>query len=94
MPRYSGNARPLRSDVRGIRPGGNHHQARPRLGDRVTGRRRVRPDPRGRDVGPGPRRAVVRAAAGLVGCAVFATTSWRHVGPPVAYFDNRFSGPR
>ena len=30
----------------------------------------------------------------LSGAAVFATTSWRHVGPPVAYFDNRFSGPR
>ncbi|GAB3161291.1 hypothetical protein [Amycolatopsis sp. NPDC004378] len=41
---------------------------------------------------PGPGRigatlAVLTALLALSGAAVFATTSWRHVGPPVAYFD-------
>ncbi|MGW5718164.1 hypothetical protein ACWEVP_18505 [Amycolatopsis sp. NPDC003865] len=43
---------------------------------------------------PGPGRigatlAVLTALLALSGAAVFATTSWRGVGPPVAYFDTR-----
>ncbi|MEV6622412.1 hypothetical protein AB0M83_28675 [Amycolatopsis sp. NPDC051106] len=43
---------------------------------------------------PGPGRigatlAVITALLALSGAAVFATTSWRQVGPPVAYFDNQ-----
>ena len=46
---------------------------------------------------PGPGRigatlAVVTALLALSGAAVFATTSWRQVGPPVAYFDTQ-TGP-
>lgn len=42
----------------------------------------------------GPGRAGVTLAVltlllAFSGAAVFATTSWRHVGPPVAYFDTR-----
>ncbi|MEU5265921.1 hypothetical protein [Amycolatopsis sp. NPDC021455] len=33
--------------------------------------------------------AVVTAVLALAGAAVFATTSWRRVGPPVAYFDTQ-----
>lgn len=42
----------------------------------------------------GATLAVITALLALSGAAVFATTSWRHVGPPVAYFDDRNSGPR
>jgi hypothetical protein len=42
----------------------------------------------------GATLAVVTALLGLSGAAVFATTSWRQVGPPIAYFDNGTSGPR
>ncbi|OXM67680.1 hypothetical protein [Amycolatopsis vastitatis] len=38
--------------------------------------------------------AVVTALLALGGAAVFATTSWRHVGPPVAYFDTQTGTPR
>ena len=46
---------------------------------------------------PGPGRigatlAVITALLALSGAAVFATTSWRQVGPPVAYFDTQ-TGP-
>ncbi|WIX85031.1 hypothetical protein [Amycolatopsis sp. DG1A-15b] len=42
----------------------------------------------------GATLAVVTALLALSGAAVFATTSWRHVGPPVAYFGTGTSGPR
>ena len=42
----------------------------------------------------GATLAVVTALLALSGAAVFATTSWRHIGPPIAYFDTGPSGPR
>ncbi|WP_410568087.1 hypothetical protein [Amycolatopsis sp. cmx-4-61] len=42
----------------------------------------------------GATLAVVTALLALSGAAVFATTSWRQVGPPIAYFDTGTSGPR
>ena len=38
--------------------------------------------------------AVVTAAPAPAGAAVFATMSWRHVGPPAAYFDTQTGSPR
>ena len=38
--------------------------------------------------------AVVTALLALAGAAVFATTSWRQVGPPVAYFDTQTGSSR
>jgi hypothetical protein len=40
----------------------------------------------------GATLGVVTLLLALSGAAVFATTSWRHVGPPIAYFDTQ-SGP-
>ena len=40
----------------------------------------------------GATLAIVTALLALAGAAVFATTSWGHVGPPVAYFDTQ-TGP-
>lgn len=42
----------------------------------------------------GATLAVVTALLALAGAAVFATTSWRHVGPPVAYFDTQTGASR
>ncbi|KDN23006.1 hypothetical protein [Amycolatopsis rifamycinica] len=42
----------------------------------------------------GATLAVVTVLLALSGAAVFATTSWRRVGPPIAYFDMRTSGTR
>jgi hypothetical protein len=36
----------------------------------------------------------ISAVLALAGAAVFATTSWRHVGPPVAYFDTQTGSAR
>jgi hypothetical protein len=38
--------------------------------------------------------AVVTAALALAGAALFATTSWRDVGPPAAYFDTQTGSSR
>jgi hypothetical protein len=43
---------------------------------------------------PGPGRigatlGVITLLLALSGAAVFATTSWRNVGPPIAYFDTQ-----
>ncbi len=48
----------------------------------------------GARTGPGAGRvgatlAVITVLLALSGAAVFATTSWRTVGPPVAYFDTQ-----
>ncbi|MEV6874455.1 hypothetical protein [Amycolatopsis sp. NPDC051128] len=42
----------------------------------------------------GATLAVVTVLLALSGAAVFATTSWRHVGPPVGYFDTGTVPPR
>lgn len=42
----------------------------------------------------GATLAVLTSLLALSGAAVFATTSWRHVGPPVAYFDTGTGAPR
>jgi hypothetical protein len=42
----------------------------------------------------GATLAVITALLALSGAAVFATTSWRHVGPPIAYFDTQTGSPR
>jgi hypothetical protein len=46
---------------------------------------------------PGPGRigatlGVITVLLALSGAAVFATSSWRHVGPPIAYFDTQSGG--
>jgi hypothetical protein len=48
---------------------------------------------------PGPGRigatlGVITVLLALSGAAVFATSSWRHVGPPIAYFDTQGGAPR
>ncbi|MEV7092494.1 hypothetical protein AB0M80_06585 [Amycolatopsis sp. NPDC051045] len=42
----------------------------------------------------GTTLAVITALLALSGAAVFATTSWRQVGPPGAYFDTKTRAPR
>ena len=42
----------------------------------------------------GRRLAAVTMVLALAGAALFATTSWRHVGPPVAYFDTQTGSAR
>jgi hypothetical protein len=42
----------------------------------------------------GATLAVITVLLALSGAAVFATTSWRHVGRPVGYFDTQTGTPR
>ncbi|WP_410640520.1 hypothetical protein [Amycolatopsis sp. lyj-346] len=42
----------------------------------------------------GATLAVITSLLALSGAAVFATTSWGRIGPPIAYFDTGTSGPR
>ncbi|MBE8520365.1 hypothetical protein ILP97_23195 [Amycolatopsis sp. H6(2020)] len=42
----------------------------------------------------GATLAVITALVALSGAAVFATTSWDRIGPPIAYLDTGTSGPR
>ncbi|QKV78654.1 hypothetical protein [Amycolatopsis sp. Hca4] len=42
----------------------------------------------------GATLAVITALLALSGAAVFATTSWHRIGPPIAYFDPGTPGPR
>jgi hypothetical protein len=42
----------------------------------------------------GTTLAAITALLALSGAAVFATTSWGQIGPPIAYLDTGTSGPR